>query len=166
MEKLTFAMQISLIGRVQRTRFDHRSRHTGLTLSQWRALAAIRMEPGATQHRIAIMLEVGDVTAGRTIDRLCEEGFIERRVDPNDRRVHLIHPLPHGLALFERLTEIGRDENEVALAGLVREERAELSRMLDIVMANLNKSVAECGDASNRPETAARALDNAAGTSC
>lgn len=146
MTKLTFAMQISLIARIQRTRFDHRSRDTGLTLSQWRAMAAIRREPGATQHRIAISLEVGDVTAGRAIDRLCEEGFVERRIDPNDRRVHRIYPLPVGLAVFDRLTEIGRSETEASLARLDEAERAELSRMLDIVLENLNESVESCNE--------------------
>lgn len=141
MKNLTVAMQISLIARLQRRRFDERSRDMGLTLSQWRGIAAIRMEPGATQHRIATILEVGDVTAGRMIDKLCEEGFVERREDPNDRRANRIYPKATGAAVFDQLSKLGEDEARIAHEGLSGAEQEELSRLLGIVLDNLTRSM-------------------------
>ena len=39
-----------------------------MTRAQWRTIAVARRQPGSTQHRIATLLEIGDVTAGRMID--------------------------------------------------------------------------------------------------
>lgn len=130
-------MLVSHLARLMRTRFDRRTRHMGLTRAQWRTIACVQWEPGATQHRIATMLQVGDVTAGRSIDRLTEAGWMERRPDPQDRRAYRIYMTEKAQPVLDRLGRIGQDEERAALAGLDKTEKAELRRLLEHVLRNL-----------------------------
>jgi MarR family transcriptional regulator for hemolysin len=131
---------ISLISRLQRTRFDARARSLGITRAQWRAIYAISNEEGASQRRIAEMIEVTDVTAGRLIDRLVDRGWVERRADATDRRTHRVHLTPLAGPLLEKLAALGADEEAVALAGISDEDRAVALAVLDRVSENLEEA--------------------------
>lgn len=128
---------ISLAARLQRTRFDERVRAMGMTLAQWRALDAIGREEGATQRRIAEMLEVGDVTASRLIDRLVEKKWITRRPDPDDRRAHRLSLTATAEPLLAQLGVVSAQVQEMVFAGLDEEEMAQLQQLLATVITNL-----------------------------
>lgn len=117
-----------------------RARAMGMTLAQWRAIYAVSRAEGATQRSIADAMDVGDVTAGRLIDRLVEKGWIERRVDEYDRRVHRLHLLPAAMPLLAQLATLGEDEQRNQLAGVTREELAMVSDVLDRMIANLEQA--------------------------
>lgn len=117
-----------------------RARAMGMTLAQWRAIYAVSRAEGATQRSIADAMDVGDVTAGRLIDRLVEKGWIERRVDEYDRRVHRLHLMPAAMPLLARLATLGEDEQCNQLAGITREELAMVSDVLDRMIANLEQA--------------------------
>jgi len=138
----SISYRISLVGRMQRTRFDARARSMGITLAQWRAIHAISREEGASQRRIAEMIEVTDVTAGRLIDRLVESGWVERRADASDRRTHRMHLTPLGRPLLDRLAELAANEDVVALAGIDPAAIATALAVLDRVIANIESAPA------------------------
>jgi DNA-binding MarR family transcriptional regulator len=83
------------------------------------------------------MLEVGEVTAGRSVDRLVQAGWVERRTDPGDRRSYKVHPTPALTPIVDRLGEIGAEEERVALAGFTPGERATFREMLERISRNL-----------------------------
>lgn len=97
----------------------------------------MQLTEGSTQSRLARLLDVSDVTAGRMIDRLCEQGLVERRPDPGDRRAHRIYLAPAAAPLLGRLQELAAAEEERSFAGMTEAEKAELHRLLDIIRANL-----------------------------
>lgn len=134
----SLTLKISVIARMLRTRFDTRARSIGITRAQWRTIAAVRRAEGAPQRRIAEMLEVGDVTAGRLIDRLSDEGWIERRPDPADRRAYRVYLTPEAAPVLERLSALGADEERRAFAGIDPEELDLLGDILDRIAANLH----------------------------
>jgi DNA-binding MarR family transcriptional regulator len=70
--------------------FRNRTRHLGLSRSQWRVLSALSARPGATQTELADLVGIGRAPLGKIIDRLEAERWVERRNDPNDRRVNLL----------------------------------------------------------------------------
>lgn len=133
----SISYRISLIGRLQRKRFDGRARNLGITRAQWRAFHAISTEEGSSQRRIAEMIEVSDVTAGRLIDRLVDNGWVERRADAADRRMHRMHLTLQAGTMLERLAALGADEEAVALNGIDDAEVLAAMRVLDRVIANL-----------------------------
>ena len=49
---------------------------------------------GLKQSELAEMLDLQPITLTRLVDRLCANGLIERRADPNDRRAKRLYLTP------------------------------------------------------------------------
>lgn len=138
----SISVLISRLARQLRTRFDQRAKELNLTRAQWRTIACIRRMPGATQRKLAEMLEVGEATAGRSVDRLAEAGWIERRLDPADRRSYQIYPTEALAPVLDKLAAIGAEEESAALAGFSPGERDAFRQMLTRISRNLSDPVA------------------------
>lgn len=106
------------VARAFRSRFDVQARSLGVTRAQWRVLLNLARGEGKTQSELADLLEVERITLCRMIDRMSDAGLVERRADPQDRRVWRLHLRPAAHAIVDRLTEIGLGVEETALADL------------------------------------------------
>ncbi|MDB5583631.1 MAG: hypothetical protein JWR80_8807 [Bradyrhizobium sp.] len=131
-------VQISLLARLFRTRFDQRARTVGLTRPQWRMIVAIRFAEGATQREIAEILEVEPVTVARIIDRLEAAHLVERRPDAVDRRAKRLHLDPAAMPMLKSLALLGDEEEKQALAGFSEGERVTLQALLERLIANVS----------------------------
>ena len=78
------------VSRMMRRAFNKHLEGSSLTLAQARALVYAARHEGIRQSHLAEMLEILPITLTRLIDQLVEDGFVERRPDPNDRRAHQI----------------------------------------------------------------------------
>lgn len=126
------AFLASDIGRLFGKRFEFASRDIGVTGGQWRVLARIAEHPGINQGALAALLEVEAITAGRMVDRLEKRGLVERRPDPNDRRVWLLHTTPRTPPLLELMRE--------RLGAVVAEATAVFSQQeLDLLILLMNR---------------------------
>jgi DNA-binding MarR family transcriptional regulator len=141
------------VARLLKRRFEQNARGTGLTRSQWQVLAHLAPNEGIHQGKLAELLDVEAITLGRIVDKLENQGLIERRPHPTDRRIWLLHLTPAArpkVAQLRRLGDITRGE---ALAGLSEVDRQRLSNSLQILKANLTNAcespVAEQKRASN-----------------
>ena len=70
---------LSDVARLIRTVFDRRVRDMGLTRAQWLVLTRVYRRPGVSQTELADMLEIDRASAGRMIDRMEKNGWVERR---------------------------------------------------------------------------------------
>jgi len=134
----TVGVQVTLLARIFRTRFDQRARTVGLTRPQWRTIAAIRFAEGSTQREISEILEVEPVTVARIVDRLEAAQIIERRPDPEDRRAKRLYLTPAATPLLKSLARLGAQEEAQALTGFSPEEVATLQALLGRLIANVN----------------------------
>ncbi len=78
--------------------------HLGMTESRWTALMLLKKNgEGCTQQALAksLMIELPSLT--RTIKQLQEQGLIERRPDPNDRRAHCLWLTDSGRKMVDEL---------------------------------------------------------------
>ncbi len=91
------------VGRHLRLDADRRAACHGLTRAQWVILFWLSRQPGLSQKQLAEVLEVEPITVARLIDRLEERGLVERRHDPEDRRVWRLHLLPAAKPLLAAL---------------------------------------------------------------
>ncbi|KAA9006321.1 MarR family transcriptional regulator [Paenibacillus spiritus] len=55
-------------------------------------LKLILSEPGITQDQLTVRLKFDKATTARSVKQLEDSGYIERQVDPLDRRSHLLFP--------------------------------------------------------------------------
>jgi DNA-binding MarR family transcriptional regulator len=127
------------IARRVRYRFDARARTMGVTRPQWRALFTLARKPGLTQSELAEFLEVERISLCRMIDRLADAGLVERRADPNDRRVWRLHLTDNSHGIIDQLAEVAQEVEREALASLSPAEQElvhdALSRMRDALCA-------------------------------
>jgi MarR family transcriptional regulator, transcriptional regulator for hemolysin len=143
-------LKLAVIARQLRQRFDQSMESAGITRAQWSLIIVVARNPGATQRMIADMLEVSEVTAGRLIDRLCAEGFLERRENRQDRRAYCVYLTEAAQPTLDRLSEIATISENEAFAGLSDEDIARLDELLSLIARNL-------ADARGRPRLAAAA---------
>ena len=93
---------------------------TGLpiTRQQARALLHIARNEGLSQAAIATMLDIEPIALVRLLDRLHEEGLVERRAHATDRRVRTLWLTPLGWEVVDRTLAINAEVREEACAGL------------------------------------------------
>jgi MarR family transcriptional regulator for hemolysin len=142
----SIALKLNVIARQLRQRFDQVVEGDGLTRGKWSVVVAVARNLGATQRTIAAMLEITEVTAGQMIDRLCADGYLERREHPKDRRAYCVHLTPAAKPLLGRLEEIAKIHEEQTFADLSEEDLVCLDAMLNTVARNLAVSRTRDGE--------------------
>lgn len=128
------------VGRAMRRRFERRVRQAGLPLTRLQAALLIRIarNPGLSQTAAASDLDVEPIALVRMIDRLNEEGLVERRPHPTDRRVRTLWLTPLAWPVVNRILEINKAVREEACAGLSSETRRLLMDTLRQMKNNLD----------------------------
>lgn len=125
------------VSRLRRTLFDKWLSPLGITRSQWWVLAFLSRNDGMPQTELALELDVGKVALGALIDRLEEAGFVQRAVDPNDRRVKRVVLTKQSKLLIETLREKSSQFNHSILAGIPREHLEITTETLRVMKHNL-----------------------------
>jgi len=128
---------ISDVARMMRTVFDRRVRRLGLTRAQWLVLTRLHRRPGASQSELAEMLEVEKATAGRMIDRLERNGWVERRADATDRRVNRLYLTAEANRVQVSLRAISEQTVDDALVSLSADDRSQLTVFMNQVKTTL-----------------------------
>jgi MarR family transcriptional regulator, transcriptional regulator for hemolysin len=127
------------VTRLIRRQFERRARQVGLALTrhQARALLYIARAEGLSQATAATQLDIEPIALVRLLDRLHEEGLVDRRPHPTDRRVRTLWLTPLGWGVVERVLSINAEIREEACAGLSQEARDMLMAALGHIKGNL-----------------------------
>src|SRR5215831_9508844 len=134
------AFVINDVARLLRTYADHRAAQFGMTRAKWAVLARLDRFEGLKQTDLADMLDLQPISLTRLLDGLADNGLIERRPDPDDRRAKRLYLTPAARPLLERLTLLGEDLMETALAGLEPSDVDAVLGNLIAVKENLRKA--------------------------
>ena len=135
------AFAINDVARLLRTFADHEAGRFGMTRAKWAVLARLDRFEGLKQTELAEMLDLQPITLTRLLDGLADNGLIERRPDPDDRRAKRLFLTPAARPLLERLTALGEDLMATALAGLAPADVDALLGRLSTVKENLRKAI-------------------------
>ena len=135
--KRSIALKLSVIARQLRLSFDQGAERSGLTRAKWTLIATVAGRPGATQRQIAEALEVREITAGRLIDRLCDEGYLKRRENPSDRRAYCVYLTPAAQPVLDKLDEVARVHEAALFSGFASEDLERLDASLDALARNI-----------------------------
>ena len=128
---------IADVARLLRTAFDRRVRTLGITRAQWLVLTRLHRHPGVSQSELADLMEVERASAGRMIDRLEANGWVERRAQNGDRRVKRVYLTPEAERVHRRIWRVAETTVNDALADLSAREGAQLRTLLGRVKKNL-----------------------------
>jgi DNA-binding MarR family transcriptional regulator len=99
--------QLGRTGRLSQKWFDARLAEEGGSLTTWIILNNIGDEP--SQRELAAAMWIEPATLVAQLDRLERDGVVERRRDPDDRRVLRVVITPGGRELLERLHRVAQE---------------------------------------------------------
>jgi MarR family transcriptional regulator, transcriptional regulator for hemolysin len=122
---------------------DRRLSQHGASLWNWVLLKEAANAEGASQRELAQHMRIEPPTLVRHLDKLAEEGLVERRPDPDDRRVVRVVVTPAGRA---RLTELHAIVHELddELRGILTKRDVEvLNRALPRIHAYFEQRALE-----------------------
>jgi len=112
----------------------------GLQPGWFNLLAALRRAGPPYELRPTDLMEATMVSSGgitKRLDRLVEAGFVERRLDPDDRRSSLVRLTRQGRAVFDRALETHLASEERLLRTLDRSARRTLDELLHRLLVEL-----------------------------
>jgi MarR family transcriptional regulator for hemolysin len=140
--------RVHAVARLIRRRFERSVRQAGLPITRLQASLLIRIarNPGVSQTAAATDLDVEPIALVRMLDRLHEEGLIERRAHPTDRRVRTLWLTPLAWPVIDRILAINLVVREEACAGLTPAARDLLMDALDHMKNNLAAAEAAAGE--------------------
>lgn len=105
-----FGSAIAETARVLRLRLDERLQPLGLSQSKWRALLNVwRGGEGLTQKALAERLGVEGPSVVGLLDRLAADGWIERLVCREDRRVRRIYLTEKARSTVEEIESVAAE---------------------------------------------------------
>jgi len=137
-----FGFILHEVARMIRSRIEARAGVHGLSEAQLRLLIRLWKEEGATQARLAQALEVEPISISRLLDRMEQGGWIERRQDPNDRRVRTIFTTAKTRQIHSAVKDVASQVYEEALVGVAPETRDALFEGLQAMARNLSSDAA------------------------
>jgi DNA-binding MarR family transcriptional regulator len=132
-----FGFLLGDVARLLRRTFRQRMEGTELSYDQIRALVNISHHEGIRQVDLADLLDVQPITLVHQIDQLAQNGLVERRPDPADRRAYQLFltkaAAPHLSAIKKVTAAIHAD----MFRGLNKEQIGTTLASLSIVRDNL-----------------------------
>ena len=134
-----FGFLVHDVSRLIKRRFDRRARQTGLpiTRSQAAVVLYVARNEGVSQSEVATWLDMEPIALVRMLDKLHEEGLVERRAHPTDRRIRTLWLTPAARPVIERILTINQAIREEAFAGMAAHARDTVIDILDGIKDNL-----------------------------
>ena len=124
------AFLLTQIGTHAAQQFATRVAELDLTPPQVGLLHAIALEPGRSQQALARHLGTPATRLVALVDGLEQRGLVERRRNPDDRRLYAVHLTEAGRRFMGRLARVAREHDDAVLDGLDPDERARLHELL------------------------------------
>lgn len=122
---------------------DRRAQRLGLTGAQLRLLSKIRRQEGATQVALANQMEMRPISLSGLIDKLAQQGLVERRADQSDRRLNRVYLTAAGRELARSIEGF---REEVAHDLLSDVDEAAIAAALEVLHTLKRQVKAQPGD--------------------
>jgi DNA-binding MarR family transcriptional regulator len=93
-------------------------------------LRAIAAESGRSQQALSGQLGLLPSRVVAYVDELEDRGYVERRRNPDDRRLHALYLTASGKKMMTKIGELGREHDRLLTAGLDAKQREMLHQLL------------------------------------
>lgn len=130
------AFLLTQLGTHAAGRFAERVAALDLTPPQSGLLRAVAAEPGRSQQALAAHMGTPPTRLVALVDGLEQRGLVERRRNPDDRRLYAVSLTAAGEALMTEVGRIASEHEDALLDALDADERAQLTRLLGRVAAD------------------------------
>ncbi len=147
-----FLFTLAELQRVLRVYADKEAARFGITRAQWAVLAKVERNEGMSQAELAEQMEMQPITLTRLVDKLCENNWIERRGDANDRRINRLYLLKAGRQLLGKLSGLRSELTATALDGILPADAHRLLTQLETIKENVRNAIQNAGAEQVRKE--------------
>jgi DNA-binding MarR family transcriptional regulator len=130
MERGEPAFLLAQLGAHAASQFAERLRVLDLAPADAGILRLLRVESGLSQQELAGKLRIHPSRLVAILDNLEKRGCLERRPNPDDRRLYSLHLTRTGEEVLGRIGKVAREHQDALLAALADEERAALGALL------------------------------------
>lgn len=124
------AFLLAQLGAHAAAQFAERLKVIDLSPSDAGILRLLRMSAGLSQQELAGRLRVHPSRLVALLDGLQKRGLLERRPNPDDRRLYSLHLTNAGVEALQQIGKIAREHQDALLAALNIEEREGLGVLL------------------------------------
>src|SRR5437899_12112550 len=138
---MNFLFTLGEAQRMMRAYADRQAARYGITRAQWAVLAKVERTEGLKQSELAEQMEMQPITLTRLIDKLCDNGWIERRGDENDRRVNRLYLRKAARPLLGKLAGLRSELTATALDGINPTEAHRMLAQLETIKDNVRNAV-------------------------
>lgn len=128
--------------RAWRTRLDQRLRPLGLSQGKWRTL--IHLSQGGnnlTQKEIAERMGIESATLAGLLDRLQDDGWVERRGSAEDRRCKTVHLQKRSKTLLEKIFNTAHTLRAELIEGIPQRDLETCIRVLNQIRGKAEQPV-------------------------
>lgn len=130
MEKGQPAFLLAQLGAHAASQFAERLGVLELTPPDAGILRLLRIAAGLSQQELAAKLKIHPSRLVAILDNLEKRGFVERRANPDDRRLYSLYLAKNGEEALESIGKIAREHQDALLSALSTEERDQLGNLL------------------------------------
>jgi len=138
---MNFLFTLGELQRLVRAFADREAARFGITRAQWAVLAKVERNEGMKQTELAEQMEMQPITLTRLIDKLCDNGWIERRGDDTDRRVNRLYLCKAGRQLLSKLSGLRSELTATALEGINPADAHRLLSQLEQIKENVRHAI-------------------------
>ena len=131
----TIGRMLFLAHRAVHDELDHRLHEHGASLWNWVLLRVAANAVGASHRQLAALMRIEPPTLVRHLDKLAEEGLVERRPDPDDRRVVRVVVTAAGHKRLAQLHEVVHEVDDELRRILTKRDVEVLGRALPRIHA-------------------------------
>ena len=138
---MNFLFTLGEVQRMVRAYADKQAARHGITRAQWAVLAKVERSEGLKQTELAEQMEMQPITLTRLVDKLCNNGWIERRGDATDRRVNRLYLRKAARPLLGKLSGLRSEITATALEGISPADAHRLLDQLDLIKENVRNAI-------------------------
>ncbi|WP_375786363.1 MarR family winged helix-turn-helix transcriptional regulator [Bradyrhizobium sp. Pha-3] len=147
-----FMFTLGELFRLIRVYADKEAARYGITRAQWAVLSKVERQEGLKQTELAELLEMQPITLTRLIDKLCDNDWIERRSDENDRRVNRLYLKKAARPLLGKLAGLRSELTATALEGISPTDAHRLLTQLESIKENVRNAIQKPAGEPSRKE--------------
>ena len=138
---MNFLFSLGELSRLVRAYADRQAARYGITRAQWAVLAKVERSEGMKQSELAELMEMQPITLTRLIDKLCDNGWIERRGDDTDRRVNRLYLKKAARPLLGKLAGLRSELTATALEGISPQDAHRMLMQLEKIKDNVRDAI-------------------------
>jgi DNA-binding MarR family transcriptional regulator len=124
---------LSQLGAHAAARFAERLMVLELSPADAGILRLLRTAAGISQQELSSRLQIHPSRLVAILDNLERRQLVERKPNPDDRRLYSLHLTKEGGEMLQRIGKVAREHQDELLSVLSGEERAKLTQMLQRV---------------------------------